>query len=311
MAPISGPQLPPSFSGPQLPSSTTIGPSFPPPSTTTTTKNDSDSEDDYGPSLPPEFQRPAPVAGPSLPFNNKVVQGPTMPSNYFPSPSTSSSSRPIISNKKKETPLSNTYSDDESEDDFGPMPLPSGYEIKEESEGVKSFREREEREIEKKRKELEGKGKPKREEWMLVPPKDVDLMSSKFLPSFLLSFHISFLLTDDSFDFWFKKTVLSSDTTKLKSRTFTQSGSTPQSTRKDPNAVNLWTETPQERQERLQDELLGRKGKAEISAAGGGRKVEEGDDERRKRERDWVLREEVERHNVGLSRFFSYFLSLV
>lgn len=105
--------------------------------------------------------------------------------------------------------------------------------------------------------------------------------------------------------------MLSADTTKLKSRTFTQSGSAPQASRKDPNAVNLWTETPTERQERLQDELLGRKGKAEISAAGGGRKVEEGDDERRKRERDWVLREEVERHNVGFSSSISLLISLL
>lgn len=43
---------------------------------------------------------------------------------------------------------------------------------------------------------------------------------------------------------------------------------------------------------------MGKKGKAEISAAGGGIKEEETDEKRRKRERDWKLRDEVERHNV-------------
>jgi hypothetical protein len=64
------------------------------------------------------------------------------------------------------------------------MPLPAGYAI-EENDGARLFREREEREAERKRKEVEGKGKMKREEWMLVPPKEMDLMSCELLFVFL------------------------------------------------------------------------------------------------------------------------------
>lgn len=49
----------------------------------------------------------------------------------------------------------------------------------------------------------------------------------------------------------------------------------------------------------MEDELLGKRKKAEISAAGGG-DDEDTDDQRRKRERDYQLREEVDRHNVRL-----------
>jgi hypothetical protein len=65
------------------------------------------------------------------------------------------------------------------------MPLPAGAQA-EENEGARMFREREERQAEKERKEREAAGKPKREEWMLVPPKEMDLMSCAslfFLPS--------------------------------------------------------------------------------------------------------------------------------
>ena len=61
------------------------------------------------------------------------------------------------------------------------MPLPAGHKVEEESEGARLFREREEREKEKLRKEQEGKGKLVREEWMLVPPKEMDLLSSESL----------------------------------------------------------------------------------------------------------------------------------
>lgn len=61
------------------------------------------------------------------------------------------------------------------------MPLPAGAQVSEESEGARLFREREERQKEKERKEKEGDGKPKREEWMLVPPKEMDLLACEFV----------------------------------------------------------------------------------------------------------------------------------
>jgi hypothetical protein len=93
------------------------------------------------------------------------------------------------------------------------------------------------------------------------------------------------------------------DSTKLKSRTFQQSAGIASSAKTSKGGgTNLWTESPAERQQRLEDELLGKRKRAEISAAGGGDE-EDTDDQRRKRERDWQLREEVDRHNVSHSPF--------
>ena len=127
---------------------------------------DDDSDDDFGPSLPPdlaEARRAGPVAGPSLP--TKTVLGPSLPPGFAPP-----------SAPRRETPLSAAYLDDD-DDSFGPMPLPAGMKA-DDNDGARAFREREEREAEKRRKEAAGKGKPQREEWMLVPPKEMDLMSS-------------------------------------------------------------------------------------------------------------------------------------
>ena len=85
----------------------------------------------------------------------------------------------LFRSPKRETPLSAPYLDDD-DDSFGPMPLAEGYRVVE-NEGVRLVREREEREEEKRRKAAEGKGKMVREEWMLVPPKEVSLLSSEFL----------------------------------------------------------------------------------------------------------------------------------
>lgn len=65
--------------------------------------------------------------------------------------------------------------DDDDDDAVGPLPLPEGYRF-EDDNGVQQFREREERERKRKQEALEDK-KPKREEWMLVPPKEMDLLS--------------------------------------------------------------------------------------------------------------------------------------
>lgn len=66
------------------------------------------------------------------------------------------------------------------------MPLPAGvsYGHDDMNEGARLFKEREEREKEKERLEREGKGKMKREEWMLVPPKEMDLMACEFARGF-------------------------------------------------------------------------------------------------------------------------------
>lgn len=151
MAPI-GPSLPPNVrlaapAGPQLPPglAASIAPAT----------NDSDDDDDFGPSLPPDLL---------VARSSKPVIGPSLPSSFPPSAS-----------QKRETPLSVAYSDDD--DDFGPMPLPAGYSTGE-NDAVRAFREREDRAEEKKRNEERDKGKIKREEWMLVPPKEISLLAS-------------------------------------------------------------------------------------------------------------------------------------
>lgn len=165
---LAGPQLPASAAtiGPSIPSTLQAGPSAP---ASTATVADDDSDDDFGPALPPDLAQ-ARQAGPSRPL------GPSLPRSTYSPPPRAGPTMPT----KRETPLSAAYSDD-SDNDFGPMPLPAGVQAGQHdvNEGARLFKEREEREKEKERREREDKGKLKREEWMLVPPKEMDLMSSE------------------------------------------------------------------------------------------------------------------------------------
>jgi len=126
--------------------------------------------------------------------------------------------------------LQNSY-DDSDDEDVGPMPLPAHLSSRQqEKSAVDEFLEKEKR----RQKALEDAAKPKplkREEWMLVPPSKSDLLGSI-------------------------------DPTRLtKARKFAPN--------KNPNAgstdTSLWTETPAERQQRLTDELSGKKRRKENS----------------------------------------------
>lgn len=91
------------------------------------------------------------------------------------------------------------------------------------------------------------------------------------------------------------------DPTKLKSRSFQSGPKAQKSTRQggigdDGGGPNLWTETPAERQERLRDEALGKKRRAE-NANPDDVDVDDSEEARRKRLRDERLKDEVERHN--------------
>ncbi|GAA5891163.1 hypothetical protein JCM8208_002522 [Rhodotorula glutinis] len=222
---------------------------------------DSDSDDDFGPSLPPDLaqerkDRP-PAAGPQLPphlagpSSRPPPAGPQLPPHL--AAARAGPSRP---------PYGADQEDDDDDDSVGPMPLPAGYAPSSvDEDGARAFKEREERARDKERAARQD-NKPKREEWMLVPPKEMDLMSSL-------------------------------DTTKLKSRGFA-TGKAAQSAANKAGPSNLWTETPAERQQRLEDEALGRKRRAENAPV-----EEERDDDRRKRIRDQQLKAEVERHNTS------------
>ncbi|GAA6064084.1 hypothetical protein JCM10212_003442, partial [Sporobolomyces blumeae] len=315
-----GPQLPPhlvatvtasSSSGAPGPTvsentTTTAGPSLPPhppratsrdgpaaeTSTTTTTRPDpdSDSDDDFGPALPPDLvearhHQPAPSSVPSPTIDRprstaKVVAGPQLPPHLVSSSGREGRSGPSSSRQRSvvsPTP-GRQDDDDDDDDDFGPGPLPppAGFDrtLANDNEGRRAFLEREERQRDHERQERErANAKPRREEWMLVPPKEMDLLSTM-------------------------------DPTKLKSRTFISGPKAQQassSSGQKSSGPNLWTETPAERQQRLEDEALGRTKKAEQGLGGDGRgaDVEEdlSDEARRKRRRDWELKQEVERHN--------------
>ncbi|GAA5876850.1 hypothetical protein JCM16303_006308 [Sporobolomyces ruberrimus] len=250
-----GPEIPPHLLGPAA-----AGPSLPPPVPPTTAKREevtSDSDSDYAPDLPPDFVKPPPSNPIPSTSSSKPIAGPQLPPHLL---------------SRSSQPPSRPASDSEEEEDYGPGPLPppagtslsSSYDT---NDGARAFLEREEREREKERKEKEARENKKmvREEWMLVPPKEMNLMSSM-------------------------------DPTKLKSRSFQSGPKAQKSTRQGGmnDGPNLWTETPAERQQRLEDEALGKKRKAENSVP-----QEEEDDEetRRKKSRDRRLKEEVERHN--------------
>ncbi|KAJ7449403.1 hypothetical protein B0H11DRAFT_1877693 [Mycena galericulata] len=143
---------------------------------------------------------------------------------------------------------------DDSDDDVGPRPLPAGVGF-EERDAVKEFMAKEE----KRRREVEEAAKPKapkRDEWMLVPP------SSSVLGNL--------------------------DPTKLKPRQFARTSAPAKSTDN-----TLWTETPAERQQRLADEVSGKKRRAANTDAPSAAEELEA----RKRQRiDEELRRGVEEH---------------
>ncbi|KAJ7660849.1 hypothetical protein DFH06DRAFT_1129893 [Mycena polygramma] len=143
----------------------------------------------------------------------------------------------------------------DSDDDVGPRPLPAGVNF-EERDAVKEFMAKEE----KRRKEVEEAAKPKapkRDEWMLVPP------TSSVLGNL--------------------------DPTKLKPRQFARTSAPSKTT-----DTTLWTETPAERQQRLADEVSGKKRRA----ANSGDTVSAAEElETRKRQRiDEKLRRDVDEH---------------
>ncbi|KAL4069092.1 hypothetical protein J3A83DRAFT_4535631 [Scleroderma citrinum] len=154
-------------------------------------------------------------------------------------------------------PSRSSYPDSDSDSEVGPQPLPSSASAQPEKSAVEEFIEREER----RRKNVEEASRPKklvREEWMLVPPKSADLLGSL-------------------------------DPTKLKARQFGRSSGPGRDT-----DSSLWTETPAERQQRLADEVSGRKRRA-VNADPVG--VDEDPEEARKRrKRDEEIRKGVEEH---------------
>jgi hypothetical protein len=123
----------------------------------------------------------------------------------------------------------NTDGDSESEYDIGPSlpPPPGQYDIDEENTRIQTAAAAETL-------ALETSKKPQREDWMLVPPKKDDL-SSRF------------------------------DPTKLKSRKFNSGKGAKGPVSNGGTESNVWTETPEEKRKRLQDEIMGTKKPAHLA----------------------------------------------
>lgn len=225
--------------GPQMPSNLTkrkrsaspIGPTLP------TSNPDAldleSSEDEYAP--PPK--KPSPprrILGPSLPPAN-LSERPSYPANP-PNPKDDSS--------------------DSSDDDYGPsLPPPPG------SAAEATLHQERAREASRRDAAKEPE-KPKRDDWMMVPPSDSD---------------------------WTSRV----DPTRIKNRKFA-SGKGAKAPGENSGISAIWTETPAEKRQRLEDEVLGRKDKASSGRGGVEREVrEETDEDRRTAKR---IKEYNEKH---------------
>lgn len=176
-----GPDLPPHLRASSSTESVAIGPAIPETLNGPSENEDESDDDDYGPALPPDLlaSRSAPSdAGPS-----KRLVGPSMP--------------PTGHNRTTQ------YYDDDSDDDVGPRPLPSGVKFVE-IDPVRQFMEKEERrrqqvevsrffrtvarfECQTVRSQEAAKPKAlKRDEWMLVPPSSSDLLGSTYTSSYYI-----------------------------------------------------------------------------------------------------------------------------
>ncbi|KAF8657968.1 hypothetical protein AX16_002129 [Volvariella volvacea WC 439] len=147
------------------------------------------------------------------------------------------------------------FPDEDDDDDFGPKPLPAGVTLEEPS-AVQKFMEQEER----RRKNLEEAAKPKapkREEWMLVPPTSSELLGG-LDPSRM-----------------------------MKGRQFSRSTAPAQK-----SDTSLWTETPAERQQRIADEVSGKRRRVVDEANG----VEDEEERKRRKRDEAIVRRGVEEY---------------
>lgn len=135
-----------------------------------------------------------------------------------------------------------------SDDDFGPSlpPAPGSY-----NETAEAKRQQT---IQADLKALEASKKPQRESWMLVPPKQDDLSSR-------------------------------ADPTKIKPRRFNAGKGSKAPIQRDGGNNALWTETPEQKRQRLEDEVMGVKKPAQLRESEGGRKEKWREEEDRKTER--------------------------
>lgn len=208
----SGPFLPPGpMPHPEPKPRRVIGPA--PPPTDRSNNNDEipldDSDDDVGPSLPS-------ISTPNAAPASRRVLGPAPP----PAP---------LSERPPQEPVA-ADSDSSSDDDYGPSlpPAPGSAAAALEASANRSREASRTAAV-----AAAESAKPKRADWMLVPPSDSD---------------------------WSSRV----DPTKLKNRKFA-SGKGAKAPSEKSGVSAIWTETPEEKRRRLEDEVLGRK---EVATSG-------------------------------------------
>ncbi|RDL42532.1 Uncharacterized protein BP5553_02511 [Venustampulla echinocandica] len=257
-----------------------LGPAPPP-----TTSNpdaldiDSDPEEDYGPSVPSKPSATSPpkrVVGPSLPPTKNPdeldVDGDSSDDGYGPAlsnpkPTTSKSSstppkRRVLGPAPPPAPLSempshsanaDESSDSDSEDDYGPsLPPAPG------SAAAAKLQYEQEQEQQQERLQASQPTKPQRDEWMILPPTDSDRSSRV-------------------------------DPTNLKNRKFASGKSAKSAAAAAGGISSMWTETPEEKRKRLEDEVLGRV-EPSLNSTGGaktGRMESKEDEETARRIREY------------------------
>lgn len=202
---------------------------------------DESSEDEYGPSKPsaPVAEpverpvRPAPAAGPTIPPTKNPDEialdessdddyGPTKPAVTPPKRILGPAPPPAnLSERPSHPPNAGQDPESSDDDDYGPSlpPAPGSYA---ESQMIAEQKETATREA-----EVAAKAGPKRDDWMLVPPSDSS---------------------------WGDRV----DPTKLKNRKFQSGKGSKAPIEKSGGISAIWTETPEQKRKRLEDEVLGR-----------------------------------------------------
>jgi len=221
-----------------------------------------DDDDDEGPQPLPLFDKPVHESGTGAHNpQERLAKDAYKTASASPATSSTQPTRQIGPSFPTYAPTYNpdTYDDDDDDDDdYGPKPLPAGM-SHEEPDAVKRFIEREQ----KQRQLAEEASKPKaakRDEWMLVPPTSSGLLGSL-------------------------------DPTKLsKPRQFSRGIGPAAPSAKD---MSLWTESPQERQQRLADEVSGKKRR--VTEATVDPEMEAAN--KRRRQQEDTIRHQVEEYN--------------
>lgn len=216
-----------------------------------------------GPSLPPHLRQAAQATEASDDDDEDDDYTPALPPGMPARTAQGPSLPPHLANRKR----SPSPEDSDGDSDVGPLPAPSTGPAPALS-AAEEFRLREQRKQEEEEEERRRAGqKPKREAWMTVPPSALDALAHR-------------------------------DTTKITKTGFNQN------TRRGGGAskaaedgLSLWTETPEERAKRIDEEVMGKRKRIENAAK---QETDAERQERKKREaRNAEMRAQTEAYNVS------------